>query len=169
MLLLLSFVVAVCCLASKQRASVSQGPICADHCTCCHTETEVADQNFCLTQSQYTDTGPTGPKTDPVSPCAWQGSHWSANFEVTDVTRPGKIPMAQVGIETRIYRSRGGRLNHSVRYDRKDEMYDPGAGSLQGQVFQGGCRLTTRPARRYILGRDLYQFGSNPERFNRQV
>ena len=33
-----------------------------------------------LTQLQYTDTGPTTPSADPISPGAWQGSHWSANF-----------------------------------------------------------------------------------------
>ena len=48
--------------------------------TCCRTETEVSDQTFYLTQSQYTDTGPTSPGTDPLTPGAWQGSHWSANF-----------------------------------------------------------------------------------------
>ena len=58
-------------------------------CTCCHTEIEVADQNFYLTQSQYADTGPTSPSDDPITPGAWLGSHWSANFEV----RPRKIPI----------------------------------------------------------------------------
>ena len=47
---------------------------------CCHTEIDVADQTFHLTQSQYTDTGPTSPSTDPIMPGASQGSHWSANF-----------------------------------------------------------------------------------------
>ena len=47
------------CLTSQQHASVSQGRICSDNFTCCHTEIEVADQTFYLTQSQYTDTGPT--------------------------------------------------------------------------------------------------------------
>ena len=28
--------------------------------------------------------------TDPITPGAWQGSHWSANFEVTGMTRPRK-------------------------------------------------------------------------------
>ena len=79
----------VSCLTSQQHASVSQGRICLDNCTCCDTETEVADQTFYLTQSQYTDTGLTSPSTDPVTPGAWQGSHWSANFEVTGMTRPG--------------------------------------------------------------------------------
>ena len=68
------------CLTSQQHASVSQGRICADNFTCCHTEIEVADQTFHLTQSQYTDTGPTSPSTDPLTPGAWQGSHWNANF-----------------------------------------------------------------------------------------
>ena len=53
-------------------------------------EIEVADQTFHLTLSRYTDTGPTSPSTDPISPGAWQGSHWSANFEVTGMTRPRK-------------------------------------------------------------------------------
>ena len=68
------------CLTSQQQASVSQGRICSDNFTCRHTEIEVADQTFYLTQSQYTDTGPTSPSADPITPGAWQGSHWSANF-----------------------------------------------------------------------------------------
>ena len=68
------------CLTPQQHASVSQGRICSDNLTCCHTEIEVADPTFYLTQSQYTDTGPTSPSADPRMPGAWQGSHWSANF-----------------------------------------------------------------------------------------
>ena len=78
------------CLTSQQQASVSQGRICSDKFTCCHTEIEVADQTFYLTQSQYTDTGPTSPSADPITPGAWKGSHWSANFSVTGMTRPKK-------------------------------------------------------------------------------
>ena len=78
------------CLTSQQQASVSQGRICSDNFTCCHTEIEVADPTVYLTQSQYTDTGPTSPSADPITPGAWQGSHWSANFEVTGMTRPRK-------------------------------------------------------------------------------
>ena len=40
--------------------------------TCCHTEIEAADQTFYLTQSQYTDTGPTSPSADPITPGAWR-------------------------------------------------------------------------------------------------
>ena len=78
------------CLTSQQRARVSQGRICSDNITCCHTEIEVADQTFYLTQSQYIDTGSTSPSADPITPGAWQGSHWNANFEVTGMTPPGK-------------------------------------------------------------------------------
>ena len=67
------------CLTSQQQASVSQGRICSDNFTCCHTEIEVADQTFYLTQSQHTNTEPTSPNANPISPGAWQGSHWSAN------------------------------------------------------------------------------------------
>ena len=88
------------CLTSQQHASVSQGRICSDNLTCCHTEIEVADPTFHLTQSQCTDTGPTSPSADPRTPGAWQGSHWSANFEVTGMTRPRKYPGAS-GIRTR--------------------------------------------------------------------
>ena len=74
------------CLTSQQHASVSQERICSDSCTCCHTEIEVADQTFHLTQSQYTDTGPTSPSTDQITPGAWQGSHWSATSHGYDPT-----------------------------------------------------------------------------------
>ena len=64
----------------QEHASVFQGRVCSDNFTCCHTETEVADQTFYLTQSQYTDTGRTSPNADFIMAGAWQGSHWSANF-----------------------------------------------------------------------------------------
>ena len=101
--------VSVCCLTSQQHASVSHGRICSDNCTCCHTETEVADQLFHLTQSQYTDTGSTSPSADPVTPGAWQDSHWSASFKVTGITRNRGIPPQA---EPRVCRSLGRRLNH---------------------------------------------------------
>ena len=68
------------CLTSQQLANVSQVRIYSDNFTCCHTETEVADPTFYLTQSQYTDTGPTSPSADPITAGAWQGSHWSVSF-----------------------------------------------------------------------------------------
>ena len=58
------------CLTSQQHASVSEGRIGSDDFTCCHTETEVADQTFYLTQSQYTGTGSTSPSADPRTPGA---------------------------------------------------------------------------------------------------
>ena len=64
------------CLTSHQHASVSQGRICTDNFMCCHTEIEVADPTFYLTQSQYTDTRPTSPSADPIVPGTCQGCHW---------------------------------------------------------------------------------------------
>ena len=61
----------VACLTSQQHASIFQERICSDKCTCCHTEVEVADQIFYLTQSRYADTVP-------------------ANFSITGVTRSEK-------------------------------------------------------------------------------
>ena len=49
---------------------------------------EAAHQTFYLTQSQYTDTGPTRPSADPITPGTWQGSHGSANLYATGMTRP---------------------------------------------------------------------------------
>ena len=37
-------------------------------------------KTFYLTQSQYADTGPASLIADPITPGAWQGSHWSAHF-----------------------------------------------------------------------------------------
>ena len=113
------------CLMSQQHASVSQGRICSDNFTCCHTEIEVADQTFYLTQSQYTDTGPTSPSADPITPGTWQGSHWSANFWVTGMTRPRKIPV-QAGFELGIFRSRGRRL--TGRPTRRSRRRNPRSG-----------------------------------------
>ena len=64
----------VSCLTSQQQASVSQGRICSDNFTCCHTEIQVADQTVHLTQSQYADAGPASPCADPIPPGAWEKS-----------------------------------------------------------------------------------------------
>ena len=87
-------------LTSQQGDSVYQGLICSDKCTCCHTEIEGADQACYLTQPQYTDTGPTSPSADPVTPGAWQGSHWSANFSSHWYDSTRKNPVAS-GIRAR--------------------------------------------------------------------
>ena len=53
--LLLSLLLFCCCcllagcLTSQQHATVSQGRICSDNSTCCHTEKKIADQTFYLT------------------------------------------------------------------------------------------------------------------------
>ena len=101
-------------LTSQQHASVSLGRICSDMCTCCHNEMEVADQTLYLTQSPYTDTRPTSPSADPVTPGARQGSHWSANFlsHWYYSTRVNIHP--ESGNGTHVCLSRGRRLNHKA-------------------------------------------------------
>ena len=88
------------CLTSQQQASVSQGQICKDNFTCCHTEIEEADQTFHLTQSQCIDTRPTGPSTDPKMPGTWQGSplecqclsHWYDSTQKKSCRKPDSNP-----------------------------------------------------------------------------
>ena len=53
-----------------------------------------------LTQSQYTDTEPTSPSADPLTPGAWQGSHTITNY-VTGMTQPQKTPTPKAGIKPR--------------------------------------------------------------------
>ena len=88
------------CLTSQQHASVSQGRICSDKFTCCHTETEIADQTFYLTQSQYTDIGPTSPSADPRTPGTWQGKPLECQFLSRWYDSTRKNPVAS-GIRTR--------------------------------------------------------------------
>ena len=111
------------------RSSVSQGRIFSDNFTRCHTEIEVVEQTFHLTQSQYTDTGPTSPSTYPITPGAWQGSHSSANFQVTNSTpeksqtrdlplsRRTPLPLGQRGGLKE--RQDGAHTDLSERYDAK--------------------------------------------------
>ena len=70
-------------------------------------------------------TGPTSPSADPITPGAWQGSHWSANFEVTAMTRPRK------------------------KKSRRKRDSNPGSSALEADA------LTTRPTRRCGPGRAL--------------
>ena len=87
------------CVVSQQHASVSQGWICSDNFTCCHTEIKAADPLSSSPSHSILATGPTSPSADPITPGAWHGSHWSAHFEVIGMTRPEKIP-SQSGIRT---------------------------------------------------------------------
>ena len=84
---------------SHKHANVSRGQICPDKLTCCHIEIKRADQTSYRTQSQYTDTRPTSPSADPITPGAWRGSYWSTNFQVRGMTRPGKSPAGKEGMK----------------------------------------------------------------------
>ena len=95
-------------------------PICSYKFTCCHTEIEVADHTFYLTQPQYTDTGPTSPSPDPIMPDAWQGSHWRANFAVTQESNPGSSALKTNALNTGPTSQRwGGAGRGSKTKDKK--------------------------------------------------
>ena len=73
---------------------------------------EAADQTFHLTQSQYTDTGPTSPSADPYNARRLAGVATGVPiFKSLVWLDPEKIP-ALAGFEPGTSRSRGGRLNH---------------------------------------------------------
>ena len=100
------------CLTSQQQANVSQGRICLDNCTCCHTEIKVADQNFYINQSRYTDTESTSPNADPLRQAPGRTATGVSFFFTccSDSTR--RNPKAQAGLEPRVFRSGSRRLNH---------------------------------------------------------
>ena len=80
------------CSTSQQHTSVSRGWICSDSCTCCHTEIEVADRTFHLTQSRKTDTRPTSFSTHSITPSAKNTSfyHWyDSTWEKTQREKAG--------------------------------------------------------------------------------
>ena len=90
------------CSASLPRACVSQGRICSDKCACRLAEIEVADPTSYLTS----------PSAGPIALGARQVSRWkswapdrlaggSPNFEVTSMTRPGRICTARTRIDPR--------------------------------------------------------------------
>ena len=157
-------------LMSQQHRGVSQGSICSHNCLCCLTETQVADPTFYLTQSQYTDTRPTSLSTDPVPPGAWQGSNWSANFEVTGTTRPKSIPTAQARTEPWICCSRGRRLNHlaneAVSQGRRLTLGHCGAHlvTLWSMGPQGilPCYMSNRNCQVFVIPLSSFCQDSNP-------
>ena len=110
------------CFTSQQHASVSQGPTCTNNFTCCHTEIQVADHTFYLTQSQYTDTGQTSPSDDPPMPGAWQGSlecpflgHWYDLTRRKRDSNPGSSASEADALTTRpTRRSDDGNSNERV-------------------------------------------------------
>ena len=128
------------CLTSQQHASVSQGRVCSDNFTCCHTEIEVADQTFYLTKSQYTVTGQTSPSTDPITPAPGRVATGVPMFEPLVLLDPEKI-LAQVGFEPGTFRSRGGCL--TTRPTRRFGLGGDGGGGGEGG---GGSMFCIEPA-----------------------
>ena len=86
-------------LTYQHHASVSLEWICLNSWTCCHIEIEGEDQTCYLNQSQSTDTRPTSPSTDPISPGTWQDKHSSTKPEVSGMTQPGNIITGKDGIK----------------------------------------------------------------------
>ena len=77
---------AVCGKDDPRTPGARRDRICSDSCTCCHTETEVADPTFCLTQSQNTDTGPASPSAD--------GGRIKSRWSRTRVLKTGTVVAA---------------------------------------------------------------------------
>ena len=69
------------CITSHHHFSISQDG-CAQTILSAATLIEAVDVTCYLVQSQYTDMGLISPSVDPVTPDAWQGSHWSTNFKL---------------------------------------------------------------------------------------
>ena len=53
-------------LASQLHASVSQGRICLDKCTCCQTEIQVADQTFVSSSHSMLTPGRPDTSSNPI-------------------------------------------------------------------------------------------------------
>ena len=93
-----------------QHASVSQGRTRSDNfCMLPHWDKSCRSNSLPHPVTVYWHQAD---QSQPITPGTWQGSHCSANFWVTGMTRPRnpeKIP-AQVGFEPGIFHSQGGRL-----------------------------------------------------------
>ena len=67
------------CVAATCKAYFRDASAQTINHTCCHTETNFADQTSYLTQSQNIDTRQTSPNTVPTTPGVWQGGHKGTN------------------------------------------------------------------------------------------
>ena len=95
------------CLTSQQHARVSQGWICSHNFTCCHTEIEVADQTFHLTQSHRANQSQQWPYDARRGRVATGAPFCKSLVWLNSGKNPGSW-----GFEPGIFHSRGGRLNH---------------------------------------------------------
>ena len=98
------------CFTSHQHSNVSQGRICSDKCTCCHTEIENCSSDLLRHQSQYTDTAPTSPSPDPVRPDAWQDRHQSTSYVSHWYDTAWEKPNGEHRVRSRVSSSAGGHL-----------------------------------------------------------
>ena len=93
--------------------------ICSGNFTCRHTESKAADQTFYLTQSQCTNTGPTSPNADHVTPATgvsfffffFFSSYWydsTRNIPAEAGIEPVSSALEAVALTTRPARWLGG-------------------------------------------------------------
>ena len=73
-------------LLNSQTARCISKRICHGDFVCCQTETEAADQTCHLAQSRYTNTGPTSPNIDLITPGVRQGGDENTKFFGTGIT-----------------------------------------------------------------------------------
>ena len=126
-------------LTSKQQTSVSQEQICKDNCMCSHTEIEIADQTFHLTQSQYTDTRSACPSSDLSTPGA--GIMEANDYPVTTVftvqpSFPHRHSTNRVSWSVAIVGERRGEVGLHVRW-RWQHIMILGLSSADGGLMVG--------------------------------
>ena len=144
------------CLTSQQHANVSLGRILIrQNFTCCRTEIEIAYPTFHLTRSQYTDTRPTSPSADPITTGAWQGRHWSANFEVTGMTRPRKKSRRK-----RDSNPGSSGVDPLTTRPTRRSRWEGGGGKRGGGGTSSVSLLTVALDRVLVLGSDIVHTGT---------
>ena len=109
----MSYTVVVCCLLNVPAACY------------CISGTDLLRQFYALphrdiscisnsSRSQYTDTRPTSPSADLITPGLWQANVRRAIVQGCWYDHTRNNPHALAGVEPWIFRSRDGRLNHSA-------------------------------------------------------
>ena len=83
------------CLTFQLHASLFQGRICLGNFTCCHTEREIADQTFCLTQSRILTPSHPVPALTLYHQVPGRGATWVPIFRSLVWHDPEKIPASR--------------------------------------------------------------------------
>ena len=97
-----------------------------------------------LTHSQYTDTGLTCQSTDPLTPGAWEGSHWSTIFLSHWYDSTWKKICCTSRNGTQVCHSRGRRIYHLAN----EAVYTTGRYEAPGW-FKGKCCISILISQQY--------------------